>query len=382
MKNSLRNIYLVISQGCNLSCSYCYARGGDFGLGEAFMGRKTMEKALERLLPLAEGKCNISFFGGEPLLNIPLMEATVDYGRRMKEERGIELTYSLTTNGTAFGKETMPFLKGHISYIAVSLDGPQGVTDANRRYRGNDKSVYGNAVEGIRMLKEAGIPFGITATVTPDTADLLPDTVAHLASFGPRTLRIIPVIPVNGEGWKGERLRSLIEGINSANSSSIDRIFKGERPVLAEYLFKTLSHYLGSSKKVYPCTAGEGILGVSAKGDVYPCDHFVGTGGFKMGNVFEAGFPGGSFLEIQERLWRNSVDGREKCRECGIKYLCGGECHARSFMITGDIETPSPDYCALMKSAAENIRAKASEGLGTEGKRIRLLEFIGKPSKK
>lgn len=375
--NSLRNIYLVISQGCNISCTYCYAKGGDFGKGQMLMSRAAMEKALERLLPLSEDRCNISFFGGEPLINFDLMKETVACGKRTSGELGVELTYSITTNGTILNEEISAFFKEHITYTSVSLDGGP-MTNDTHRVSSDGSGTHALIAENMKRFKDAGIPFGINATVSPETVHNLPETVEYLNGTGARNIRVVPVIPQGNGGWRGEPLNRLLKGLTAVYTESINRIQGGREPLLAEHLYRIVSNLATSKKRSLPCAAGEGIVAVAANGDVYPCDHFVGIEEFRMGNVFDGIFPDDRFYEVQDVVSKNSVEQREKCRECFAKDICGGECHARSFMLTGDISTPSPDHCVVIKGVADALTPIVTDGLRSEEKRKRLFGFIGK----
>lgn len=378
--NSLKNIYLVISQGCNISCTYCYAKGGDFGKGLMLMSRATMEKALERLLPLSDGRCNISFFGGEPLLNFDLMKETVAYGKRLSGELGIELTYSITTNGTILNEEILAFFRKHITYTSVSLDGGPMANDTHR-VSSDGGGTHALITENLKRFKDAGIPFGINATVSPETVHNLQVAVEYLNDLGARNLRVVPVIPQGSGRWRGEPLNRLLKGLTAVYKESINRLLDGKKPLLAEHLYKIVSNLATSKKRSLPCAAGEGIVAVAANGDVYPCDHFVGIEEFRMGNVFDDGiFSDERFYRVRNAVSKNSVEQREKCRECFAKDICGGECHARSFMLTGDISTPSHDHCALIKEMVREITPIVVKSFESEEKRKKLLSFIGMSS--
>jgi uncharacterized protein len=73
---------------------------------------------------------NISFYGGEPLLNFKLIKQCVEYVRRLQDKR--EITFTITTNGTLLKNEIIDYLAQNKIGLAISLDGPKEVHD---RYR-------------------------------------------------------------------------------------------------------------------------------------------------------------------------------------------------------------------------------------------------------
>ncbi|NTV12165.1 MAG: radical SAM protein, partial [Zoogloea sp.] len=172
MPEGLRNLYLLVSGDCNLACSYCYADGGSFGGEAARMSAATMEAALAALLR-ADAEVTISFFGGEPLLNLQLMQHTVARGTAIAAARNTRLHFVLTTNGTLLDDERLAFLKAHIRHVAVSLDGAAALTDRNRRFRSGNDSVHRRVSANLQRLREAGIAYGLRGTIPEDAVDAL-----------------------------------------------------------------------------------------------------------------------------------------------------------------------------------------------------------------
>lgn len=72
-------LQLMVSTLCNLDCKYCYASGGTYKTKGALMQREQIDKIMEqiRILQIKEIS-NVFFFGGEPLLNIEVIEYVCD----------------------------------------------------------------------------------------------------------------------------------------------------------------------------------------------------------------------------------------------------------------------------------------------------------------
>jgi len=72
----ITGMLLLITQACNMRCTYCYAGDGSYGAAseQSMMSQETARKAVLTLLDLsgAERLISIDFFGGEPLLNFDL----------------------------------------------------------------------------------------------------------------------------------------------------------------------------------------------------------------------------------------------------------------------------------------------------------------------
>src|SRR5712692_6671983 len=98
----VRALSLAIAQKCNLGCSYCYARGGEFGGAAKNMTVDTAARAVDLLLSEAapRERVNLAFLGGEPLANRDVLHQTTRYAAERACVKNILLTFSITTNGT------------------------------------------------------------------------------------------------------------------------------------------------------------------------------------------------------------------------------------------------------------------------------------------
>ncbi|MDD5329386.1 MAG: radical SAM protein [Sulfuricella sp.] len=371
----LRNLYLVISQDCNLACGYCYAQGGDFGRGASLMKPETMRAAFDRLLPLAGKTLAVSFFGGEPLLNFELMKDAVAYGQQLAARRDVRFVYCLTTNGTLLDDERLAFLAAHVRHIAISLDGGAAVTNAGRRFKDGGGDVHGTVLANIRRLRKAGIPFALRGTVMEQHAAGLEEAARHLDGLGAVSLRIAPAAAATE--WRGDSLRAWTAGYGRLNRASLESIMAGREPVVANELCKVAAHRLLGERRLYPCAAGEGVLAVAADGGVYPCDHFVGTDAFCMGSVHDRDFPGEALRDVAARLKGNTVERRPKCAGCNVRYDCGGECPAQSLLRCGDIAEPSASHCAFTRKIARETASLLEHALADEAGKARLTAFLG-----
>jgi uncharacterized protein len=104
----LQTLVVNVTNQCNLACTYCYEYGEDKivdtenGQQPKFMSEETARESIEfALRESRENKhAHITFFGGETLMNFPVLKATIAYARRRAAEVGKEVDFSLTTNAT------------------------------------------------------------------------------------------------------------------------------------------------------------------------------------------------------------------------------------------------------------------------------------------
>ena len=111
-----------MSHDCNLRCQYCFASTGDFGTGHRMtMDVETAKKAIDFVIQRSGSRRNIEvdFFGGEPLMAMDTVKATVDYARSLEEKHGKNFRFTITTNGVLLNEENIAYI---LSLIHISKE--------------------------------------------------------------------------------------------------------------------------------------------------------------------------------------------------------------------------------------------------------------------
>lgn len=131
-------LVLELTERCNLRCDYC-CYGDEFGTyrehGTRSMSEITALAAVNAHVHANQGDgnpCAVSFYGGEPLLEFPLLKKAVEYAENEASSLGKEILFNITTNGTLLDNEKTKFLVEHNFLVLISLDGPK---EAHDRYR-------------------------------------------------------------------------------------------------------------------------------------------------------------------------------------------------------------------------------------------------------
>src|SRR5262245_10519455 len=95
----LRGLNLVLTAGCNLSCSYCYQSDKK----NRHIDWTIVQAALDRLLVSTRREVYLLFIGGEPLLEFPTIERAVAYVTEHKRP-DMRIRYVIITNGLLLGE--------------------------------------------------------------------------------------------------------------------------------------------------------------------------------------------------------------------------------------------------------------------------------------
>jgi uncharacterized protein len=157
MHNELAMIQLEVTEACNLRCRYCiynpqYSEKRNHGTKT--MTRDVAFRAIDYLYSHSNDKekVSVTFYGGEPLLNFPLIKECLSYSKHVIKNKAVG--YSITTNATLVNKQIAELLFINNANVLVSLDGPEEIHNSWRTYPSGTGS-FANTLNGLRMLCEA-----------------------------------------------------------------------------------------------------------------------------------------------------------------------------------------------------------------------------------
>ncbi|GGC54484.1 hypothetical protein GCM10011504_36080 [Siccirubricoccus deserti] len=184
-----RVLQIHVTRRCNLRCLHCYSSSGpEFrdALPEGLVCDAITDAA-------ALGYGMLAVSGGEPMLYRPLAQI-LGHARRQG------LATAITTNGMLLDHRRLEPLRGILSFIAVSLDGPQEAHDRMRARPG----AFAAMAERLAALRDSGIPFGFLFTLTQASARHLDWVVDFAAAQGAAALQIHPLSEVGRAAGHGD----------------------------------------------------------------------------------------------------------------------------------------------------------------------------------
>ena len=174
-KDTAMLLILGITEKCNLNCSYCCYSGHFVGQrthSQRSMSWETAQQAIKYYIEhdqAGDGSCPISFYGGEPLLEFPLIKKCVDYATEKAKELGKTPRFAISTNGTLLSDEVCDYLVEHEFLVMVSLDGPKVSHDRYRVYP-NGEGSFDKVERNLYRFAERYPDYkmrGLNMTITP-----------------------------------------------------------------------------------------------------------------------------------------------------------------------------------------------------------------------
>jgi uncharacterized protein len=291
----LNTMVLNVTNKCNLACTYCYEYGEDkivdtqYGKAPKFMSEDTAEESVEFLLEESKGQpvAHLTFFGGETLLNFPVLQKTVAYARRRAAEEGKRIEFSLTTNATLLQPDVITWLAENDIGVTISIDGPKPVQDGLRVFH-NGKGTYDVVLPKIKELLRVhrSRPIGARVTLTQKNLDVL-EIYRHLTEdIGFWEVGLAPVTTqdhrdysISPEG-KDEMLRQF----EVLAGEWLECALRDEHHGFTN-VTDTLEEIHKGVSKAYGCGAGLGLMGVATDGQVALCHRFAGSPEHTIGSV-------------------------------------------------------------------------------------------------
>ena len=345
----LQTIVLNVTNQCNLSCQYCYEFGEDkVATPEGkpkFMAWETAKSSVDYLFAESQGRksVHITFFGGETLMNFPLLKQVVAYARARAQELKVNIDFSLTTNATLLSPSIIEYLAENAIGVTVSMDGPKEMQDKFRVFS-NGRGSYDIIKPKVQNLlaKHRTRPIAARVTMTSGAMDVK-KIYQHLkhelgfyeVGFAPVTTSPDRLYSINEPG-----MDSVLEQFSALADEYLEFALRGEHHGFSN-VSDTLSELHQGVNKSLPCGAGLGMVGVGPSGDIAPCHRFVDSDQHVLGNVAT-----GIDKEKQsDFLTRGNIDTKYDCHECWARPLCAGGCHHEAFVRYGDTGHANLHYC-------------------------------------
>jgi uncharacterized protein len=371
----ITHMSLLVTLACNLRCVYCYEDKTG-----AKMDEKTAFKAVDWLIKNSENMkiIRIVFFGGEPLLNFPLIKSVVAYAKDKTQKEGKKATFAITTNGTLLDDDIISFLEEHKINALLSFDGTKELQDNQRPYA-SGKGSYDTIVPKIKKLLEvAPQTTGHSVIMGNTSPEIVKDALQEIGFSRVSAIMNSQSLFTKEEEEKGlirntERTFHVLEEEREVWSKLIKAqdISSLKRLVGRSNLYGALLSALNNSKKTYFCGAGRSMVSVTPSGDIYLCHRFVGLDEYKIGSLDS------NQLELND-FSQSPVETNSICKECSARYYCGGGCKHDHVSATRNINIPEENMCNIKRHELKQAMSIV-EDLSPEEKSWLIKERIFPP---
>ena len=394
LREYFRNVYenqeqlrvtVLTTLQCNFACGYCFQGDhGDYNKHAAKMSLETAESvarwAEARLDTLGPESFVLTFFGGEPLLNLPVVYFLAERMWSACQARGVRMLINIITNGLLLTPEVVDRLLPYgLSGVKVTLDGDRDMHNRMRPLRGG-QGTFDKIVKNIRLIAgkcriAIGGNFDEESVETyPALLDFLrgqdfADKLSRVA-FKP-VIRQPPSAPAppakagkfigltavgsNNKPLNGTCMTSAGGGTSICDSCNfIDEKMSFLREETKKRGFSTVDGVHMGPCEIHRKHAHT----IGPDGAMYACPGFTGDQRMSTGHI-----------DGRQESWRQSAAARfealaawKQCNDCAFIPVCAGGCTVAAHTELGDLNAPNchkPSFEAGLVTLARDAAAAA-----------------------
>jgi uncharacterized protein len=317
---------LVLTEGCNLACSYCFEKNM---LSHKKMPLSIAAKAVDLLLDYSndQSELNITFFGGEPTLNYPVIKCITEYVQQKASSRNKSVHFNMTSNGTLLTSSMIDYFYQNKIKILISMDGVKGTHDKFRIDK-NGKGTFDRVYKNLKLLKEKQPWIGIKMTIMPSEAQHLFSSVLELHEMG---VNQFIIGPATGTDWSTQDTSTFLSEMKKIYEWYLNH--SGSDLRIAEFEDVKNGPFFG-------CHAGRTNIAVGIDGQISPCSKILAINSTnpvsKLGDVH---FGLINFKNRMELIKCSEL--RSECERKNLLEDYRGGCYATNYYETKSLFHPN-----------------------------------------
>lgn len=324
-----KNITFIVTKDCQLACKYCYLVGKNEKERMTWdVAKKAIDYILRHEQMFPQPSVIWDFIGGEPFLEIDLIDKICDYLKtemfRLNHHWFDSYRFSFSTNGINYDSDKVQnFIsknKSHLS-IGITIDGTKRKHDLNRIWKGTgeERGSYDDVVKNIPLWLEQFPNGGTKVTISSADIPYIKESVLHLYSLGIHEVNINVVFE---DVWKVDDDKLFEEQLMELADAIIDDGLYNDYACsfFSEYIGKPLDKEVDNQNW---CGAGR-MLAIDAAGNFYPCTRFASYSlrskkPIIIGNIHDG---------INQNLLRpfltldRTTQSPQKCLDCDVASGC------------------------------------------------------------
>lgn len=348
--NMFNSLDIMLTNKCNLTCSFCYIReknqvspadevGRNIRTCEWFMDqyRKDMGE-----IPPDRRRVQINMYGGEPTVAWDSVQALSDWSKTIND---VKVKIGLVTNMVLMDEEKIDYCIANQVSISPSIDGCREVEDMFRvRADGTKVSdlVYANA----KILTSKIGGRSCRSTFAPETVRYMFDSVR----FVTEELGFVTVnqILAGGVKWSDSDIAIVEEQTGKITDWWLQKMREGKHYSIY-YLRNMFKGIWTPVRRRGLCSSGVTHVAVDTDGNMYPCHRFCNADTlpeYKMGNIHVEGF-GNESLRRKLMAFDLAEHHKDKCSRCIAVNSCMALCLHEMMLSGNGMFEPLPHYCKV-----------------------------------
>lgn len=354
-----------ITEDCNLRCSYCYQINKSPNKMTLEMGKRIVDCIFKDNYKIEKYYSSksmtgiiLEFIGGEPFLEVELIDKIMDYyveqAYKYKSELAYKYRISISTNGTLYNEpKVQEFIKKWRDKLSlsISLDGCKELHDACRLFPDGSGS-YDLVVNAVKKELKIQPKMSTKMTLSPDNIQYFLPAIKNLVELG---YKDIPCNYVFEKGWTLEDAKRGYKYIKEV----ADYLLTLQTIPRISFFDKKCSSQTPKDNDLNWCGGTGLMLSVNYKGEFYPCIRYMESSlgtqvpPYIIGNIDEGIMNTEDSCDKVNCLTciTRSSQSTQECIECPINALCSW-CSGYNYQEFGTPNKRATYICDMHKARA------------------------------
>lgn len=343
-------VTILTTYACNFKCVYCFEESSRVNEKMSTeTAEQTMDWIKDRILKLGYRSLYLNFYGGEPLLNKPVLEYIAVSMNDWCESRGLGFKFMMQTNGYLMTPELVDrYLGLGLKQVRISVDGVAEDHDKHRPLRGGGSTfevVMKNIIASCEKMS-----IGISVSYDKGEMRHIERLFSYCKDKGIlHKLGRFIFSPVHATlGHKGEKEK--IQNAHCGCNYEDDALVQANRKIRELMISHGLEMKSGMATSVCPVTRDNSGMTIDQQGRIFKCNSMLGHPELSTGHVKDNEY---------NKQHQNFIhlDIYNQCpQDCTYMPMCSGGCRLSSFLKNQNFATPTCHKPYLNKMAPEIIK--------------------------
>lgn len=373
---------IVMTNRCNMACTYCHAEAESSGDKTRDMSEETLRKSIDFFFsiprPANQKTIAIEFQGGECLLRWDLIRKAMDYATEKAHWAKRDIRFCVCTNLTTITAEIADEMKrrGNV-VLSSSLDGPRTLHDQQRCFAGGG-GTYDRVLKAYDYItNDRGIWAGLMPTITKNHVGRVRELIDEYGRQKQSTVFLKPASQV-GRAYESrdaigltpdeffELWQDAIDYICNLNADGHHMRERWTNDIIGN--FSNCGNSYMCMRR--PCGCGISQVAIDPQGNVCACDQARSIPLLWLGNVHTESYENCYASEAARILRTMTSELLPRCRSCALSPFCG-LCVCRAVRQHGSprpiipVDLECATYSRLIPALLRRLRLPANAATAT-----------------
>ena len=356
---SVELLYLIVTDGCNLRCKYCFEESpkSNKPFKAMKMDEETLLKAIDLFAKTTALYGNpqkdkvIHLYGGEPMTNRVAVYKAILYIKKLQTQKTLpdNCRIAIVTNGVLINEADAKLFAENNVTVGLSIDGPASITDLYRIPKKASIQVTKQIMNAFELLKKHGVNIGLSVTLTPRAIDNFDEfldffTTNEFQNIAGMSLNLLHYTPH-------------LDLPNDYYQTAVDCQIKAftrfrKLGLYEERLMRKVTAFILQKTMYADCGVVGQQLVVAPDGRIGVCQDFIKPRTYFSRSVYDNDQT--NLIESFFEGWRErSPLFMNQCKNCSALGICGGGCPASAELKNGDRNSVDERICYHSKKILE-----------------------------